>query len=126
MNVENYPKIARAAERLQDLVHHWQRYLILGVGLIIAGAIAIYYSVSATLLSVATLGFLVLLGAALEAIQMNEFHTFIKDLRLYINTGQGITNEIKLTSLAKTNLDRKFKYILSNHIDHTCMACVTK
>lgn len=69
MNVENHPKITRAVERLQDLVQHWQRYLILGVGLIIAGAIAIYYSVSATLLSVATLGFLVLLGAALEAVQ---------------------------------------------------------
>lgn len=63
---------------------------------------------------------------AFNEIQMKEFQKFIKDLRMYIEIGQGITDSIKLNSLAKMNLDRKFKYILSNHIDRTCIACVTK
>jgi hypothetical protein len=56
---------------------------------------------------------------------MKEFQLFVKDLRLYLTTGQGITDSIKLTSLAKINLQRKFKYMLSNHKDRTCMACVS-
>lgn len=59
----------RAVERLQDLVEHWLWYCLLGVGLFIAGALALYYSVFTTMVSVTTLGFLIVLGAALEGVQ---------------------------------------------------------
>jgi len=63
---------------------------------------------------------------AYDSIVMKELTKFVDDLRLYLTTGQGITDEINLVSLSKMNMTRKFKYILSNHIDRVCVACVTK
>lgn len=69
MNSEQFPKVHRAVERIQDLVEHWGWYLLLGLGLITAGLLAIFYSVSSTLISVKVLGLFVAMGAALEGIQ---------------------------------------------------------
>lgn len=90
MNKQEFPRVARAVERIQDLVEHWFWYMVLGVGLIVAGLVAIYYSYTATLFSVVVLGYLILLSAALEAVQafkMQKWSGFILHAALAIIFG---------------------------------------
>ena len=105
MNMQEHPRVTRAVERIQDLVAHWQGYLFLGVGLIIAGAVALYYSVFTSLITVTTLGALVLLGAVLEGLQafrMQKWSGFF--LHVFVALLYGVAGFFMLTRPAESAL----------------------
>lgn len=63
---ENYPIGSQAVNQLKE---NWYWYFILGIGMMISGALAVYFNVASTLFSVFYLGILLIVIGFFEIVQ---------------------------------------------------------
>lgn len=89
-NQNNTSSIEVAA--LKQLQENWQWYLILGIGLVITGILAILFCITSTLISVIYIGFLLLALAFFEAAQsfrVTQWSSFFLHAALAVLYGVG-------------------------------------